>query len=131
METDDRAETSSNPSIGNRRQTGKAREVPFDSGDEPIQLGAPSGPDESQASSSRNAAQLPLPAFDEPFISRHLRQQEDADAEEMNPNVAGPSRSLGVRRVLKNTLSDAGALLFGRGPSSGSSSGRNTHSGPR
>jgi hypothetical protein len=138
------AEPSTSPAIGYRRQSGKEREVPTGSDSDSVPIAGSSrsagagsgsgtsGGDETTTFAMRHAPQLPVPSFDEPVYSRHSRQQEsDDDAEdlEMNAIAGNSSRGLGMRRVLKNTLSDAGALLFGRGSSGGGggsgSGGRN------
>jgi hypothetical protein len=91
---------------------------------------------EEQAFAQRHIPSLPVPAFDEPVYNRHGRraqkQREESDEDdegltngngEWSGNPTYPSKGSGVRRTIRNTLSDAGALLFGRGSSSASGSG--------
>jgi hypothetical protein len=127
------AEPSTSPAIShNRRQAGKNAETPIASGSNGVPVASSSRSSGTRLASGeeafamRHAPQLPVPAFDEPVFTRHSRQQEresDDDGEDVNPGMVGSltSRGMGMRRVLKNTLSDASALLFGRGSGGGGS----------
>jgi len=135
------AEPSASPAIGYGQQSGKEKEHATGSDSDSIPIAGSSkstgagngsgsgtsGGDEFVNLTLRQAPQLPVPAFDEPVYTRHSRrQQQESDDEpedlEANAIASNPSRGSGMRRVLKNTLSDAGALLFGRGSGNGGSS---------
>lgn len=130
------AEASTSPVIGfTKRANGKEREVQTSSDDESVPVAGPSRTPGTRVFSdevpSYQAQRLPVTSFDEPVYNRHSRRNQDSDGENeettSSNQPSSPTRVLGVRRVLRNTLNDASALLFGRvqgGAGNGSGTGR-------